>query len=224
MARIPSALPARSRLAVADPLHTSRRLLRRLLDENAALRGELDDLRLLRRLAHEDTLTGLPNRLLGEERLAEELSHAERDATSRGSLLVIDVNDLRLVNDLHGHHAGDHLLREIASVLRGTLRTADVCCRTGGDEFMVLLPDIEAGGARLVMARLRGAVIRTGSRLNLPVSISIGIASWPSDGRQGAVLVRKADRAMYVEKRRLRASSRRRPPKVGFGGALVLVK
>ena len=203
-------------------MQNSRRLLRRLLDENLTLMRELEELRLLRRFAHQDTLTGLPNRRLCEERLAEELSRARRDATSRGSLLVVDVNDLKLVNDRHGHKAGDDLLREVAAVLRRALRTADVCCRTGGDEFMILLPDTDPRGARLVMARLRAGVIRTGSRLNVSVSISIGSSSWPVAGRDPAKLIEKADRAMYVEKRRLRAHARRRPPK--FGGKLELVK
>ena len=87
---------------------------------------------------------------------------------------------------------------------------------------MILLPDTDARGARLVMARLRAGVIRAGSRLNGSVSISIGSASWPVDGRDPAKLVEKADLAMYVEKRRLRAHARRRRPK--WGGKLVLVK
>ena len=222
MARSPSALPARSRPAGADSVQSSRRLLRRLSDENLALTRELEELRLLRRLAHQDTLTGLPNRRLCEERLTEELSRARRDPTSRGSLLVVDVNDLKLVNDRLGHKAGDDLLRDVAAVLRRGLRTADLCCRTGGDEFMILLPDTDARGARPVMARLRAGVIRAGSRLNVSVSISIGSASWPVDGQDPTKLVEKADRAMYVEKRRLRAHARRRPPK--FGGKLELVR
>lgn len=87
---------------------------------------------------------------------------------------------------------------------------------------MILLPDTDARGARLVMARLRAGVIRTGSRLNVSVSISIGSASWPVDGRDPAKLVDKADRAMYVEKRCFRAHARRRRPK--FGGKLELVR
>jgi diguanylate cyclase (GGDEF)-like protein len=194
---------------------------RRLLDENLALRRVVRELRVLRRLAHLDVLTGLPNRRLAETRLAEELSRARRDPAAFGSFLIIDVNDLKLVNDLRGHGAGDDALRQIAQALKATLRTADVCCRTGGDEFTILLPDTDARGAAHAMARLRSAVMREGARANLPLSISVGSASWPADGRTAAALGSKADAAMYEEKRRHRARGRSRP--LG-AGKLALVK
>lgn len=193
-------------------MHQGRRLLRRLLDENLALMRELEELRIMRRLAHQDALTGLPNRRLLERRLSEELSRREPEGALRGVLLVVDVNDLKLVNDLHGHGVGDEALREVAGVVRRALRTEDVCCRTGGDEFMILLPDTDARGARQVMARLRAAVIRAGARRNLPISISVGSAAWPADGCTAATLIERADHAMYAEKRRLRRRARRKPP------------
>jgi diguanylate cyclase (GGDEF)-like protein len=223
MVRFPTAARAPKRPAV-DPLHHGRLLLRRLLDENLALRRELDELRLLRRLAHQDALTGLPNRRLFEQRLHEELSRALRAGTTCGTLLVVDVNDLKLVNDRHGHAVGDDVLREVADVLRGALREADVCCRTGGDEFMILLPETNAQGAPQVMARLRAAVIRAGARRNLPVSISVGCATWPMDGRTAAAVIEHADGAMYREKRRLHGRARRKPPRPEAGRKLALVK
>jgi diguanylate cyclase (GGDEF)-like protein len=125
---------------------------------------------------------------------------------------------------VHGHAIGDEVLREVADVVRGALRTADVCCRTGGDEFMILLPETDARGARQVMARLRGVVIRAGARRNLPISISVGSATWPVDGPTAAALVGHADRAMYGEKRRLRGRARRKPPAPSMVGKLSLVK
>jgi diguanylate cyclase (GGDEF)-like protein len=199
-------------------------LLRRLLDENLSLRCELDELRLLRRLAHRDALTGLPNRRLFEQRLHEELSRALRAGTTSGTLLVVDVNDLKLVNDRHGHAVGDDVLREVADAIRGALREDDVCCRTGGDEFMILLPETDAQRAPYVMARLRAAVIRAGSRRNLPISISVGCATWPVDGRTAAALVEHADQGMYVEKRRLHGRARRKPPRPNAARRLALVK
>lgn len=224
MVRFPSALRAPKRNQAADSPSPSRRLLRRLLDENVFLMRELEELRVLRRAAYQDSLTGLPNRRIFAQRLAEELSRSARDRTGVGALLVVDVNDLKLVNDIHGHAAGDDALRGVAELLRGALRTADVCCRTGGDEFMILLPDTDASGARQVMARLRAVVIRAGSRQDIPISISVGSASWPADGRKAEALIDKADRDMYAEKRRLRRRSRGQAPKSVSSGKLVLVK
>ncbi len=221
MVRFISTARTARRSAGADSLHSGRKLLRRLRDENVFLTRELEELRELRQLAHLDALTGLPNRRLFEQRLAEELSRASRNPSSRGSLLAVDVNDLKLVNDRFGHSAGDHVLRDVAGVLRGALRTSDVCCRIGGDEFMILLPDTDAPGARLVMARLRVAVIREGSRQEVPVSISIGCSSWPADSWVATKLVAKADRAMYAEKRRLRRRPGRRPSWTGVTLSLV---
>jgi diguanylate cyclase (GGDEF)-like protein len=153
--------------------------------------------------------------------LTEELSRAVRSPQRRGSLLAVDVNDLKLVNDRFGHSAGDHVLRDVAGVLRGALRTSDICCRTGGDEFMILLPDTDPRGARLVMARLRVAVIRAGSRQEVPVSISIGCSSWPVDSWVASELVAKADKAMYAEKRRMRKRARCQPPRAGVKLSLV---
>ena len=223
MVRFPTAARAPKRPA-ADPLHHGRLLLRRLLDENLTLQRELEELRLLRRVAHQDALTGLPNRRLFERRLHEELSRANAVGVTWGTLLVVDVNDLKLVNDRHGHAVGDDVLREVAEAVGGALRAADVCCRTGGDEFMILLPETDARAAPQVMARLRAAVIRAGARRNLPISISVGCATWPVDGRTAAALIEHADQGMYAEKRRLRGRARRKPPKRDAVRKLALVK
>lgn len=220
MVRFPSAARA-PRRPVGNLPHHGRRLLRRLLDENLSLMRELDELRTLRRLAHEDALTGLPNRRLLQRRLSAELSRAEPEVALRGVLLVVDVNDLKVVDDLPGHSAGDGALRE---VLRRALRPEDVCCRTGGDEFIILLPDTDARGARQIMARLRAAIIRVGARNNLPISISVGSAAWPADGRTAGELIEHAEGAMLAEKRRLRGQARRKPPAPGTVRKLSLVK
>jgi diguanylate cyclase (GGDEF)-like protein len=224
MVRRSSALRAPPRQAVAGhSLSLGRRMLRQLLDENLRLTRELRELRKLRRLAERDDLTGLPNRRLCEERLAEELSRSRRGRGRCGSLLIVDMNDLKGVNDRLGHAGGDEALRETARVLRGALRTSDVCSRTGGDEFMILLPDTGADGARLAMARLRAAVMRAGARRDEPLSISVGAATWPTDGDEAGMLIEAADRAMYAEKQRFTARGRKRrvarPPCV-----LALVK
>lgn len=206
----------------------ARRILRRLLDENVTLLRQLEELRVLRRLSHQDLLTGLPNRLVFDQRLVEELARPRRQrgatAGARGSLLVIDINDLKAVNDKLGHVVGDEVVRAVAETLRSALRPVDLCCRTGGDEFMVLMPDTDVATARSLMSRVRAQMIRTGSRGTVPVSVSIGRASWPDDGRQASRLVDKADRAMYAEKRRSQTRARRRRTATARGRKLALVK
>jgi diguanylate cyclase (GGDEF)-like protein len=211
MVRFPSPLPDTLPAPGSDDLQKNgHKLLRRLLDENLLLARELEKLRLLRRMALPALRKGPRNRRLFAQRLTEELARSGRDTTSRGSLLLIAVNDIKLVNDLHGRAAGEYVLREIIDVMRATLENPDILCRTGATELMVLLPDADAGDARLMMADLRAAVIRTGARRNLSISISIVSASWPADGVGVTALFRKAERAMQLEQRTLRARARRR--------------
>jgi len=221
MVRSASAVRALRRAPAAESALVAERALRKLVDENRRLRREVRELRKMEQWACQDPLTGLPNRRLFEERLNEELSRAARDPAQGGALLVADLDTLKSVNDRFGHAAGDEALRETARILRGTLRTADVCCRVGGDEFMVLLPETDPAGARLVMNRLRAAVFRAGARGDVPIGISIGAASWPADGDDASRLIGVADRAMYAEKKRLRARGRKRPT---ARGQLSLVK
>lgn len=223
MVRFPTAERAPKR-PTSDPLHHGRRLLRRLLDENLSLMRELEDLRALRRSAHRDALTGRPNRRLFHMRLSEELARALPAGSVPGAMLVVDVNDAETIQDRHGHRSGEAALREVADILKGALRSHDVCCRTGEDQFMILLPETDSSGARQVMARLRAAVIRAGARHNLPISICVGGATWPADGRTAAVLIEHADKAIFGEKCRLRGRARRRPPTPTGTRKLALVK
>lgn len=223
MVRFPTAERAPKRPS-SDPLHHGRRLLRRLLDENLSLMRELEDLRTLRRIAHRDALTGRPNRRLFHMRLAEELARTRPPGSVPGAMLVVHVNDLEIVKDHHGRGLREQALREVTDVFKAALRSHDVCCRTGSDEFMILLPETDSRDARQVTAQLRVAVIRAGARRNLPISISVGCAIWPADGRTAAVLIEHADKAIYGEKRRLRGRARRRPPTPTGPRKLVLVK
>ena len=220
MVRTSTILPAARRTAAAAS-STRERRLRKLVAENVRLSRELKELKRLRRWARQDTLTGLPNRRLFEERLEEELSRSEREPSQEGAVLVVDVNELKWVREQLGHSGGDAALQEVARVLRGALRAADLCCRTGGDEFMILLPETSAAGARLAMARLRASVIRVGARQNIPLSISIGMSSWPADGQAVADLIHTADLARDVEKRRIATQGRRRRPRAPRPLALV---
>lgn len=178
----------------------------RLERENARLKRRVARLRIFRSMAYRDPLTGMWNRRYFEERLKEELSRAERAAGARCfSVAVIDINGFKDINDQHGHLVGDEILRWVGSFLVANLRTHDVACRTGGDEFMVLLPDLSAADAVRVLGRLRAQLDRSNAGRALPVSLSIGTASWPDVTGGSDSLVARADAAMYREKRGRRA-------------------
>ncbi len=158
---------------------------------------------LLREQAIRDPLTGLYNRRYLEESLGRELERARRRG-GQFSVLVLDVDHFKRFNDTHGHDAGDAVLREVGAHLRGNFRGEDVCARLGGEEFAVVLTESALGGARDRAERLREAL----SRLSLEhegrrvgsVTISVGVAHWPSHGGTPADVLRAADRAMYRAK------------------------
>jgi diguanylate cyclase (GGDEF)-like protein len=159
--------------------------------------------RELVRRAYFDTLTGLPNRSLFHDRLHQAVAQARR-ASRRLAVLYLDLDDFKWVNDTLGHHAGDDLLRRMATVLTSSLRETDTVSRLAGDEFAIVLPDV--GDARqidTVLATLR-------SRLLAPVRIaghelrlraSIGVAVFPVHAQDADSLLRCADAAMYRVKR-----------------------
>jgi diguanylate cyclase (GGDEF)-like protein len=174
----------------------------RLERENARLKRSLARLRVFRSMAYRDPLTGMWNRRYFEERLKEEFSRAARAGTNRSfSVAVIDVNGFKRINDEHGHLVGDEVLRWVGTFLVTNLRAHDIACRTGGDEFMVLLPDLAAVDAGQVIGRLRAQLKRSNADRALPVSLSIGSASWPDGSPSCEMLVARADAAMYEDKR-----------------------
>ena len=156
----------------------------------------------LQYMAQYDDLTGLPNRASLYERLKGALARARRNGT-RVSLLYLDLDDFKQVNDSLGHTAGDLLLKEVAERLRRCVRDTDTVARMGGDEFVVLLESIKLPEhAALVSENIRNAlsepVVVYGRSLCVPPSI--GIAIYPEDGEEEGQLLRHADEAMYVAK------------------------
>jgi diguanylate cyclase len=116
---------------------------------------------------------------------------------------MIDSDNLKAVNDQHGHEAGNDLLRLIATGIKSQLRTTDVPARYGGDEFVVMLPDTGANGARDVAERIRESIARTPLELrdkSVLITVSIGLASYPDDGRVMDAIMHRADEAMYRAK------------------------
>jgi diguanylate cyclase (GGDEF)-like protein/PAS domain S-box-containing protein len=159
-------------------------------------------------LAHHDTLTGLPNRALLMDRLEFILASARRHG-SQVAILFIDLDNFKTVNDSLGHAAGDQLLRIIARRIQESLRSADVVSRLGGDEFLVVLPELESEHAPVQVAeKLLPAVSETVSLegQSLTVSPSIGISLFPRDGATADALIKNADAAMYLAKERGRSN------------------
>jgi diguanylate cyclase (GGDEF)-like protein len=185
--------------------------LLRLSRQNASLRREVARLQVYRAMAYRDPLTGLWNRRYFEDRLREELSRSRRAGQDRRfSVMVVDVDDFKRVNDLHGHAAGDAVLREVGEFLIAHLRNHDVACRTGGDEFAVLLPDLSAADCGALLERIRTARAADNLERAAAISLSLGTASWPECGDSPDALLAHADRAMYAAKRRNKGRERDR--------------
>src|SRR5688500_4220525 len=150
-------------------------------------------------LAYHDSLTDLPNRALFQDRLRQAILRSHRD--ERGlTVLLIDLDGFKEVNDALGHHAGDQVLQEVATRLRSALRASDTVARLGGDEFAVLLPatDINRAelAARKVLHDLEPPFVTDGRPLM--VSASIGIAGVPWLAATSEELVQKAESSQYV--------------------------
>jgi diguanylate cyclase (GGDEF)-like protein/PAS domain S-box-containing protein len=154
-------------------------------------------------LAIHDFLTGLPNRVTLHERLSQAVAAARRRRDLVG-VISLDVDDFKRVNDTYGHDCGDQMLVEIAARLKLSLREADTATRMGGDEFLLLAPDIESDAQLERIAQRLMEEVRKPMRLQehqMTPSISMGIAVFPSDGGSPEELIASADRALYTAKR-----------------------
>ena len=175
---------------------------------------DITEMRLQARRIHElknfDPLTGLPNRMLIEDRLQMALATAERDR-SRVAVMFVDLDHFKTVNDSLGHAAGDRLLVDVAKRIRAVLRDSDSVGRLGGDEFLLVLPQVDGPeGAALVAGKLLAALEEAFDILghSLTVNASLGIAFYPEDGATPHLLVQNADTAMYHAKEQGRSCYR----------------
>ena len=163
----------------------------------------LETSRQMSHLAQHDALTGLPNRLLLNDRLLAAIAMAHRHGT-RLAVLFLDIDDFKAANDALGHPAADDVLRSIAARLIGALRHSDTVSRYGGDEFVIVLSEIDgADAAGLVARKLLLAVAGThGIDSNgPPFTASVGVSLYPDHGEDAATLITRADAAMYEAKR-----------------------
>ncbi|MEX0990334.1 MAG: EAL domain-containing protein [Actinomycetota bacterium] len=162
-------------------------------------------------MAYHDTLTGLPNRRMFEQHLELALARARRDDHGV-AVLFCDLDQFKLVNDSLGHAVGDDLLKQVAARLRDATRDTDLIARQGGDEFLVLVGDVERGedGSDAATRVGQGVADRIAEEFRRPFKVggvemistpSIGISLFPDDARDGQELMRNADAAMYVHKR-----------------------
>ncbi|MDQ3937481.1 MAG: GGDEF domain-containing protein, partial [Chloroflexota bacterium] len=156
------------------------------------------------RLSRFDPLTALYNRRYLDTAIEREILRASRSERPF-SLLMIDLDGLKTANDQFGHEVGDRLLRATADAIRGGIRASDLAARYGGDEFVVVLVETDLAGALRVGEKLRLDISRLAVRHDAAVvqsSASLGLVSFPDDGRTGADLMRRADLALYEAKRR----------------------
>ena len=160
--------------------------------------------KMLYELATHDGLTGLYNHNTFDTLLADELARAQRFQRPL-SLLLLDIDHFKRVNDTHGHQAGDAVLRGLSELLRREARAIDRVCRYGGEEITVILPETDPDAAANIAERMRAAVeaqpfdVDAGAPLH--ITISIGVASWPMPGDDAGTLVAAADAALYDAKR-----------------------
>ncbi|MBT8134356.1 MAG: EAL domain-containing protein [Gammaproteobacteria bacterium] len=158
--------------------------------------------RKVKLLAYRDTLTSLPNRLLFADRLEQAVVRSERSRTSM-ALMLIDIDDFKLVNDSFGHDAGDKLIKAVGDLISKSLRRADTIARLGGDEFAVIIEGIDGPDDAISIADNLTTILEHNVRLDdqeTYTSASIGIAVYPGDGRDARTLLKNADTAMYRAK------------------------
>ncbi|MFT8870653.1 MAG: sensor domain-containing diguanylate cyclase [Sporolactobacillus sp.] len=158
--------------------------------------------RIIERLAYYDRLTGVASRAFFEK-CAERLMGDARKYNKHLGLMFVDVNEFKAINDTYGHHIGDKVMAQIASMLANAVRKDDVVCRYGGDEFLILLPDIGSKEnywdiRKRLQNEMNQPIVQ--HNIEVKVSLSIGVSFFPEDGQTIEQLIIKADQFMYASK------------------------
>lgn len=173
---------------------------------NDALQQQLSEIHGLQRQLHEqanrDPLTGLYNRRYLDTTLARELARCQREGQPL-SLMLIDIDHFKRINDSYGHQAGDEVLKQLADMLNAQARSADVVCRFGGEEFLLLLPNMPPATALARAEQWRRDFAASSiafGEFRMQATLSIGLASYPGHGTTPQALIRSADHALYRAK------------------------
>jgi diguanylate cyclase (GGDEF)-like protein len=177
-----------------------RRCVEESMTQASPVLANLRNLALSQARALTDGLTGLPNRRAIEDTLKRMVAHADR-SRSPLSVVLFDLDHFKQINDLYGHEKGDEVLSSVGVTVTGTVRSSDFAGRHGGEEFIVLLPDTDTPSAVAAAEKLRLAIAAIEvPGVPLAITASFGIATMPGDGAEPSVLLRVADRALYLAK------------------------
>ena len=186
--------------------HQLHRVRKQLQLDEQALQKQLDEINALQRQlsdqANRDALTGLYNRRYLDSTLERELARCQREGLPL-SLMLIDLDHFKRINDTYGHQAGDEVLKQLADMLSAQARSADVVCRFGGEEFLLLLPNMPQAVALERAEQWRrdfAANTIVFGEFRMQAKLSIGLASYPGHGTSPQALIRSADRALYRAK------------------------
>ncbi|MCL6583852.1 MAG: diguanylate cyclase [bacterium] len=168
------------------------------------IQAKVERFRTLRELVHIDSVTQLYSRYYFDRTLADILKISERYHHDV-SLSILDIDDFKEFNDTFGHQTGDFVIRSVARFIRDRLREVDIVARYGGDEFVVVMPETSKGNAAKAMTRIQNELGRTffqadGLEQQLKVSISFGIANYPTEATTDYELIHKADQELYAIK------------------------
>jgi diguanylate cyclase (GGDEF)-like protein len=176
-------------------------LLRALADSSATALRNAGLLDRLRTQATIDPLTGCRNRRGFDELLATELARAKRHSRPL-SLMIVDIDHFKRINDELGHDVGDQALKRIGNLLRSSFRVSDVACRYGGEEFAIVFPETTKSDALKLADRVRAAIeaLEPNNEVPRTMTVSMGVSAFPEDGEDMAELFRSADQALYLAK------------------------
>lgn len=184
-------------------LHYTREEIRHAKSDLQQKLKEIQDLQIqLTEQVIRDPLTGLYNRRYLDPTVAREISRCQREKKPL-CMMIMDIDHFKQINDMHGHPVGDDVLKRIASILQEKVRSADVACRFGGEEFVLLLPDMPLIAALNRAEECRSTIEQTQimvGDIHIQATISIGIACFPEDGASGEALLSCADIALYKAK------------------------
>jgi diguanylate cyclase (GGDEF)-like protein len=164
--------------------------------------ANLRNLALSQARALTDGLTGLPNRRAADDTLKRMAAHAGRSTSPLGAVLF-DLDHFKQINDLAGHEKGDEVLAAVGAAVTSNLRASDFAGRFGGEEFILLLPDTDREGAALVAEKMRQAIAAVDvPGVSRAIRATFGVAALPDDAVEPTLLLRAADRALYLAKSR----------------------